>query len=82
MTSSIVVLAYILWTLSPDVSDRLSSNRLYLTSIFVVLGILRYMQIAFVDEKSGSPTRVLLKDKFIQFSLIGWVLCFAWILYI
>jgi 4-hydroxybenzoate polyprenyltransferase len=81
MTSSIVVLAYILWTLSPEVSDRLSSNRLYLTSVFVILGILRYMQITFVEEKSASPTSILLKDKFIQFSLIAWVLCFVWILY-
>ncbi len=82
MTSSIVVLAYILWTLSPEVSARLSTENTFLTSIFVVLGIMRYMQITFVEEKSGSPTKVMLKDKFIQLALFGWVSSFVWILYL
>ncbi len=82
MTSSIVVLAYILWSLSPEVSSRLSSGNTFLTAIFVVLGILRYMQITFVEEESGNPTRVMLKDKFIQMSLLGWVASFVWILYL
>lgn len=44
-------------------------------------GILRYMQLTIVDGKSGSPTRVLLKDPFIQLCIIGWVGMFAIILY-
>lgn len=82
MTASVVVLAYVLWSISPEVAGRLKSENLYLTSIFVVLGVLRYMQIAFVEEKSGNPSKVLLKDRFIQLVLLGWLGSFVWILYL
>ncbi|MFP4532073.1 MAG: UbiA prenyltransferase family protein [Desulfobacterales bacterium] len=82
MTASIVILAYILWSLSPSTTARLSSNHLFLTAIFVVLGMLRYMQMTFVENKSGSPTKILWKDLFIQATLAGWAGSFVWIFYI
>ncbi|MFP4169344.1 MAG: decaprenyl-phosphate phosphoribosyltransferase [Desulfonatronovibrionaceae bacterium] len=82
LTASIVILAYILWSISPSTVARLSSSNLFLTAIFVVLGILRYMQMAFVENKTGSPTKVLLKDFFIQATLAGWVGSFVWIFYV
>lgn len=82
MTASIVVLAYILWSISPAVTSKLSSSYIFLTAIFVVLGVLRYMQIAFVEERSGSPTKVLLRDGFVQMTLVGWLGSFVWIIYI
>ena len=81
MTASIVLMAYILWSISPEVAAKLASENVYLTAVFVVLGIMRYMQIAFVEEKSGNPSEVLLRDRFIQLILLGWVGSFAWILY-
>ena len=82
MTASITIVAYILWSISPEVALRLNTDNLYLTAGFVVLGILRYMQIALVEEKSGNPSKVLLKDRFIQLTLIGWVSVFVWVLYL
>ena len=82
MTASIVVIAYILWSISPEVSERLSSENLYLSAIFVILGIMRYMQIAFVEERSGNPSKVLLEDRFIQLTLAGWLGTFFCILYV
>lgn len=79
--ASVVIVSYILYTTSAEVLDKAHSNHLYLTALFVILGILRYMQIAFVDEDSGSPTEVLWKDRFIQLSSLCWVLVFAWMLY-
>lgn len=79
--ASVVIVSYILYTTSAEVLDKAHSNYLYLTALFVILGILRYMQIAFVDEDSGSPTEVLWKDRFIQLSSLCWVLVFAWMLY-
>jgi hypothetical protein len=52
-----------------------------MTAVFVLLGIMRYMQIAMVQEQSGNPTRILLKDRFLQSVLVGWVLSFVVILY-
>jgi decaprenyl-phosphate phosphoribosyltransferase len=82
MTASIVVLAYILWSISPEVAVRLGSENLYLSSVFVVLGVMRYMQIAYVEEKSGNPSMVLLRDHFRQRVLLGWLGVLAWILYL
>lgn len=82
MTASIVVLAYILWSISTAVVIRLGNDSLYLTAVFVLLGVLRYMQITFVEERSGNPSKILLKDRFVQLVLVGWVLSFVLILYI
>lgn len=78
---SITIMCYILYTVSEEVVERIGSCYLYATSLFVLAGILRYMQLTLVDEKSGSPTKVLLKDFFIQLCIIGWVGMFAIILY-
>ncbi len=79
--SSIIIVAYIMYTVSGQTYVRLKTHRLYYTSVFVIAGILRYLQITFVMKKSGSPTEILYKDRFIQFTLILWVLSFFFILY-
>jgi hypothetical protein len=44
--------------------------------------VLRYMQLAVVDEKSGDPTKVLLRDHFTQVIVLCWVVSFLFIIYI
>ena len=75
--ASVTLVAYISYTISPEVTQRLGTDQLYFTVFFVVIGILRYMQITFVESKSGNPTKVLLKDLFLQLTLLGWVLSFV-----
>ncbi len=82
MTASIVILAYILWSMSSDIPEKFSNPNTYLTALFVVLGVMRYLQISLVEERSGNPTKILLKDTFLQLTLIGWVGSFIWILYL
>ena len=45
------------------------------------MGLLRYMQLAIVDEDTGDPTKVLLKDRIIQSLVLGWVLAFLILIY-
>jgi len=80
--ASTLIVSYILYTVSPEVIAKTHSNVLYMTALFVILGILRYMQITLVENKSGSPTEVLLKDRFIQSCIFFWVLSFVFILYL
>jgi decaprenyl-phosphate phosphoribosyltransferase len=80
--SSIVIVAYIMYTTSTEVIERVNSSYLYITSIFVILGILRYLQIAFVEKNSGSPTRIVLQDRFMQLTIFAWLLSFIWLLYL
>lgn len=79
--ASVVIVAYIIYTTSTEVVHRIHNEYLYLTALFVILGIMRYLQIIFVSQDSGSPTNIVLKDCFMQFTLIAWILTFAWILY-
>jgi len=79
--ASVTIVAYITYTISSEVVTRVNSEYLYLTSLFVILGIMRYLQIAFVMQESGSPTKIVLKDRFIQLTMLGWVSMFTWILY-
>jgi 4-hydroxybenzoate polyprenyltransferase len=81
LMGGVTIVAYIMYTLSDEVVKRLGNN-LYLTSLFVILGVLRYLQITFVQEKSGNPTKVLLKDIFIQLILVGFIISFGVLLYI
>jgi len=81
IVSTITIVAYIMYTLSPDVIERFQSRHVYLTTIFVLLGIIRYLQITIVDSKSGSPTKILLSDRFIQSCIAGWIISFLGIIY-
>lgn len=80
--ASITMVCYIMYTVSEEVISRIHSPYLYLTSAFVLLGLLRYLQLTVVDVKSGSPTQILMKDKFIQICILSWIAAFFVILYI
>lgn len=82
LVSTVMLVSYIMYTVSPDVVARFDSNLVYVTSIFVLSGLLRYIQLTVVDARTGSPTRVLLHDRFIRICVIGWILTFAAIIYL
>ena len=69
--ASVVIVTYTIYTTSSETIERVHNEYLYLTALFVILGILRYLQITFVEKDSGSPTRIALKDHFMQLTLFG-----------
>lgn len=77
LMAGIVVVSYVLYTVSPNVMQKFNSHYLYLTAFFVVLGIMRYMQITFVEENSGSPTKIVLRDRFLQVTIFLWIFSFV-----
>lgn len=79
--ASVVIVVYIIYTTSSQVVQRLNTQYLYLTALFVIIGVMRYLQISFVKQDTGSPTKIILNDIFIQLTLLFWVISFAWILY-
>lgn len=82
VTSSVTLMCYIMYTVSPEVVARFDSDMLYLTSVFVLLGLLRYMQITVVDKKSGDPTKMVLHDRFTQLVVLVWALTFLVLIYL
>lgn len=79
--AAVIVVAYIMYTVSDEVVRQFNSSYLYLTTIFVLAGVIRYLQITFVEKDSGSPTSVLYKDKFIIVTILLWVASFYLIIY-
>lgn len=79
--STVVIVSYIMYTQSEEIILRVGPD-LYITAFFVILGVLRYLQITLVKEESGNPTKVLLSDRFLQLIILGWISVFGWILYL
>jgi len=79
--ASVVIFSYISYTIADSVQERLDTDYLYLTVIFVIIGIFRYFQIAFVEENSGSPTKIMINDRFSQINIAIWLATFSYIIY-
>lgn len=82
MLCGVIIVAYLMYTVSPEVVNRMHSDNIYLTTIFVIAGMLRYLQITFVENNSGSPTKILYSDKFIIFTILSWLASFYVIIYL
>ena len=76
ITGSVMDVCYVMYTVSPEIIAQFATDKLYLTSILVILAILRYLQISVVDEKSGDPVKVALSDRATQLMLLAWMLSF------
>lgn len=81
LISAVIIVAYFMYTNSPEIIARLQTYRLYYTCLFVLAGIFRYLQLIYVQQNSQSPTNILYKDRFIQVTILLWIISFYMILY-
>jgi len=81
MMAAVIIVSYIMYTTSLDALGGRFQGSLYYSSFFVILGLLRYLQITFVESDSGSPTRLLYTDSFLQISIIGWLFTYVFFIY-
>ncbi len=79
--ASAVIVAHTIHVTSSEIVQRMHSQYLYFTTFFVILGIMRYRQTAFVYLDSSSPTKIVSKDRFMQLTIVGCIVTFVWILY-
>jgi len=79
--SAVTIMSYIMYTVSPSITKQFNNQYVYITAFFVIAGIIRYLQIAIVDLKSENPTKILYRDHFIRFCIIGWIITFLIIIY-
>ncbi len=82
IVGTVTLVCYIIYTMSDSVVSRFGSPYVYLTNVWVLAGLLRYLQNMLVYQRSGSPTKVLVKDHFIQACIAGWILSFFVIIYL
>ncbi len=79
--AAVIVVSYIMYTVSAEVIAHFNSAYLFTTTVFVIAGIMRYLQITLVEQNSGSPTSILVKDKFILITILLWIISFYIIIY-
>jgi decaprenyl-phosphate phosphoribosyltransferase len=80
--AAVTIVSYIMYTMSPEIIAKFKTGHLYLTAVFVILGIMRYLQIIIVEQRSADPVEILWKDSFIQIAIIGWITMFGLLIYL
>jgi 4-hydroxybenzoate polyprenyltransferase len=80
VTASTVV-AYAIYTASPEVREKLGTENLYLTIPFVLFGIFRYLYLVHQREEGGNPTQLLLTDRPLLLDVLLWIATAALLLY-
>ncbi len=80
VTASVVV-AYAIYTASPEVQEKLGTDKLYLTIPFVLFGIFRYLYLVHQREEGGNPTQLLLTDRPLLVDVLLWILTAGLVLY-
>jgi 4-hydroxybenzoate polyprenyltransferase len=80
VTASTVV-AYAIYTVSPEVREKLGTDQLYLTIPFVLFGIFRYLYLVHKRELGGNPTQLLLSDQPLLIDVVLWILTASLLLY-
>lgn len=78
---SVTLVSYISYVVSPDVTQRIGSDYVYLTCLPVLLGLMRYLQILIVDNQPADPVELLSKDLFLQSTVAIWLITFIVLLY-
>ena len=81
ITTASVVVMYMLYSFSTEVSTKLGTENLYFTIPFVVYGVFRYLYLIHKEDKGGSPTHVLTTDRPILLTVILWLFTVILILY-
>ncbi|MCF6212481.1 MAG: UbiA prenyltransferase family protein [Flavobacteriaceae bacterium] len=78
----ISIMTYIMYTIEDSIIKQFGTDKIYITSIFVVFGLLRHLQQALVYNKAESPVEFVFKDKFVFAIILMWFATFYLLIYI
>lgn len=66
------VIAYCLYTISPETVEKFGTRNLIYSSIFVLYGIFRYLYLVHQKGSGGNPEEMVIKDKPLLIDIILW----------
>ena len=72
VVTSATVLAYSVYTISPETIAKYHGRPLYLTIPFVLYGIFRYLYLLYAEHKGGNPSEHLLRDHATLVNVMLW----------
>lgn len=81
VTSAATVAIYLTYTLDPRTLAVFHATTLWPTTLFVVLGILRFLHIVRFRPKAESPTQEMLSDGPMVAIVLLWIFTVAWYVY-
>jgi 4-hydroxybenzoate polyprenyltransferase len=81
ITTASTVVCYSFYTISPEVEEKLGTQRLFVTIPFVLYGIFRYLYLVHRKGQGGNPASSLLADRPLLACVGLWAAVVAVILY-
>jgi len=75
------LITYTIYTCSPEVVQRLGTDKLYLTLPIVVYGLFRYLYLVHHGLEGGDPSSTLIKDRPLGLAVLLWALACVAIIY-
>ncbi|MDD3363614.1 MAG: decaprenyl-phosphate phosphoribosyltransferase [Syntrophomonas sp.] len=76
-----LILAYMLYTLSPETVEHFGTKGLVLTVPFVLYGVFRYLYLIYVKSEGEDPTKLSYQDKPILITVVIWLIAVIAIIY-
>jgi decaprenyl-phosphate phosphoribosyltransferase len=81
VTSVLTLATYVAYTLDPRTRELFGSDWLWPSSLFVLLGEIRFFQLVTSRPRAESPTQEMLKDGPFVAIVVAWVILVMWIVY-
>lgn len=82
MVTTSTLITYLLYTIEVDTATLVDINLAMITVPFVLYGLFRYLYLIHVEGEGSAPDEVLLKDRPLQLTILGWGLTFFILLYV
>jgi len=81
VVSACTLLAYALYTVSPETTSKFGTDRLKFTVPFVLFGLFRYIYLVHRRGAGGQPEQVILTDRPMQLNLAAYLAAVGWAIY-
>jgi len=76
------LIAYCLYTISPETVDKFGTSHLIWTTPFVLYGIFRYLYLVHLKGKGGSPEEIIIQDRPMLVNIVLWIGAVILVLYL
>ncbi|MEQ1857765.1 MAG: decaprenyl-phosphate phosphoribosyltransferase [Longimicrobiales bacterium] len=79
---SVTVVSYLMYTLTSETAQRVGSDVLSYSVVFVLYGVFRYLYLSHRHGEGGDPSETLLTDRPLMGSVIVWFAYCGWVIYL
>lgn len=81
VTGLLTVITYVAYTLDPHTAETFGTEYLWITTVFTLFGMVRFVQLVRRKGDADSPTDAMLRDVPFLANLVCWAICIVVLLY-